>query len=273
MIKRAKRTLAIVILAVSASCTNQLTPATPPPTEAVVFRISSTNAAKSLLQTLMSNYRDSFPEQVFEIHTGNYRAMLQSLAEGQTSYFLSQHLPSHDEILYWAAPIAQDGLALIVHPSNPVPQISLEQIRGIYRGFITNWAELGGNDLNITLYSREAGSGTRLEFERLVMGQQRTSPNAQILPSTEAVLEQVADDPGAIAYIPLSQTDARVQMLSVESNVPSLSSIANNTYPLRYTLFIIGLVEPEGVYHDFITWSQGIEGQAFISSQFAPLPR
>jgi phosphate transport system substrate-binding protein len=271
--KLAKRTLAILTLAVSVGCTRQLVPATPPPTEAAIFYISSTHAAKPLLQTLMANYYDSFPEQAFETSTGNYAAMQQSLANGNTSYFLSQHLPSNNEIVVWAAPLAQDGLALIVHPSNPIQNMTTEQIRRIYRGYISNWTELDGADLSITLYSRETGSGTRLEFERMIMGRERTSPNAQILPSTQAMLEQVANDPTAIAYIPLSQSNDGVQILSINGIRPSLETIEDNIYPLRYTLFIIGLAEPEDAYRDFVGWSQGLDGQAALSGQFAPLPR
>lgn len=272
--KRAKRTLAIVALAVvSVGCTSQLMPATPPATEAVMLHISSTHASRPLLQTLIANYHDSFPEQVFETSTGNYSTMLQSLADGNTNYFISQHLPSNNDIVFWAAPLAQDGLVLIVHPSNPIRELTIEQILGIYRGYITNWAELDGIDLNITLYSRETGSGTSLEFERLLMGQQRISPNAQILPSTQAVLEQVANDPRAIGYIPLSQSNDSIRILSINGITATLTTIEDNTYPLRYTLFIIGLAEPKNDYHDFIAWSQGLEGQITLSGQFAPLPR
>jgi phosphate transport system substrate-binding protein len=270
--KKTKRTLAIVALAFSVGCTKQLTPATPAPKEAVILQIQSSNATKQLLELLVQGYQETFPNQVFETQTGNYGTMFQNLLNADSRYFLSQHLPADGETLFWAAPIAQDGLAMIVHPKNPIRNMSLEQVRSIYQGHLRNWGDIGGSDLDIILYSREEASGSRLEFERLVMGQFRSSPNAQILPSSVAMLEQIATEPSAIGYVPLSQVDEFVQTLSINGIEPSIESISNNSYPLRYTIFVVGLEEPETEYRDFFAWSQGIDAQSRLSGYFAPLP-
>lgn len=270
--KRAKRTLAIVVLAFSAGCTRQLTPATPPPTEALVLHVQSTNDSSQLLEILTLAYQQTFPEQDFETATGDYGTIFHNLLNGDSKYFISQHLPSEDETAFWAAPLAQDALVVIVNSRNAVTNISLEQVRGIYQGYLRNWKDIGGTDSDITLYSREDASASRLEFERLVMGQYRSSPNAQILPSSIAMMEQIAAEPSAIAYVPLSQVNNSVRVLSINHIAPSIDSILNNSYPLRYTIFIVGLHEPEAQYRDFIGWSQGRDAQSRLAGKFAPLP-
>lgn len=270
--KRAKRTLAIVALAFSVGCTRQLMPATPAPTEAVVLHIQSTNDSRPLLDLLMQNYQATFPEQTFETQSGNYGTTFQNLLNGDTKYFISQHLPNDSETLFWAAPLAQDALAMIVHPDNSIDGLNLGDVRGMYQGYLRNWRDVGGADLDITLYSREDASGSRLEFERLVMGQYRSSPNARILPSTNAMIEQVATDPSAIGYVPMSQLSEVVQVLSINDITPDIGSITDNSYPLRYTLFVIGLEEPEAQYRDFIAWAQSVEAQTALGGHFASLP-
>ena len=133
---------------------------------------------------------------------------------------MSSHLTSDQGQSLWAAPIAQDGLAIIVNADNPVANLTTEQIRRIYRGFTTTWQDVGGPDAPIVLFSREEGSGTRAEFERLVMGQQRVSPNARVLPSSTAMMASVAAESMAVGYVPFSQVNAEVRVLAVDGISP-----------------------------------------------------
>lgn len=268
---QARRTLAIVVLTTLVSCTGQFTPASPP-AESVVLRINSTAATAPLVMTISRIYSESHPDVSFETVSGNHDQMVNRLLVGDMAYFVSNHLAAENNRSFWAAPLAQDGLAIIVNPDNPVTNLTTEQIRRIYRGFITNWQDVGGSDLPITLISREEGSGTRSEFERLVMGQQRVSPNAEKLPSTIAVMARITAQSGAIGYVPLSQGNETIRILAVEGILPSLTTVGNNSYPLRSTLYIIGLTEPEGAYRTLVGWVQGVEGQAAISTNYARLP-
>jgi phosphate transport system substrate-binding protein len=270
--KEAKRALVMLALAVTVGCSSNLTPATPPPNEVVALRIYSTEDALPLLQSLSLSFAAQYTNIPIESYFHNQNILLEKLATGETDYVISHHFPTESESSYWAAPLAQDAVALIVNSANPLANLTIEDLRRIYRGYLTNWQELGGDDLPITIYSRDEGAGIRLEFERLVMGQERTSPNALVLPSTQAVLEQVELDLGAIAYLPLSLLNEGVQLISIEGSSPSLESIQSNRYPFRMSLYIIGLTEPSDSYLAFIAWAQSSEGQTSISGQFAPLP-
>lgn len=270
--KEAKRALAMLALTITVGCTSTLPPATPPPSEAVALRIYSTEDAFPLLQNLSQNFASQFPDIPLEIGFHNQNTLLEKLENGEISYFLSHHIPVENERDYWAAPLAQDAIVLVLNHENPLNEISMEDMRRIYRGYISNWQELGGEDSAITVYSRDESAGIRQEFERLVMGQERTSPNALILPSSQAILERVALDVGAIAYLPFSLLDESVKLIPIEGSFASLESISQNRYPLRSTLYIIGLLEPIDDYLTFIAWAQSSAGQASLGSNYAPLP-
>jgi phosphate transport system substrate-binding protein len=270
--KRAQRTLAILALVTTVGCTMQIQPATPPEESNPPLLINSTDATAPLLDLATEAYLDMQPDIVFERTIANHETNLGYLQAGTTHFVITNHLTIDDDMPLWAAPLAQDGLAIITNGDNFVSQLSIEQLRRIYRGYITNWQEVGGADLNITLLSREAGSGTRAEFERLVMGQQRTSPNAEVVTSPEATVSRMLATPGAIAYIPFSQTTAGIRIVAIDGVTPSLETIGASRYPLRYTIYVIGLSEPEGLYRSFIGWMQGAEGQQVIRSRYVPLP-
>jgi phosphate transport system substrate-binding protein len=270
--KRVKRTLATLVFVTTAGCTMRLTPATPPEDNITILRISNTYDTTPLVETFTDTYLDIQPKVVFERAEANYETTLNQLQTSRADYIITNHLGTAVDGNLWAAPVAQDGLVIITHADNPVSDLTIEEVRRIYRGYVTNWQEVGGADMAITLLSREAGSGTRLEFERLVMGQQRTSPNAQVLANPAAIVQRTAETPGAIAYLPLSLVAENVRVLAIEGITPSLDTIGNNSYPLRYTIYIIGLAEPEDAYRNFIGWMQGAEGQNLIRSRYVPLP-
>lgn len=270
MLKSARRTLAMIALTTLVGCNAYLTPATPPTSVPTPLRINTTSTTTPLMDVLSQAYGEQHPGSTFDTTSANHATLLRRLSADPSMYFLSNHLPQNQPV--WAAPIAQDGLAIIVHPGNTVRSLTLEQLRRIYRGYITNWQDVGGSDLNVTVFSRDAGTDIRAEFERLVMGQERTTPNAQLLPSTDAVLAQVMDNPGGIGYVPLSHIRGEVALLVIDGTEPSLSSVAQNVYPLRTVIYIVGTKEPMGTYRDFVGWVQGTAGQASFAGLFAPLP-
>src|SRR6187200_3557110 len=96
--------------------------------------------------------------------------------------------------------MADDGLAIYLNASNPVKELSLDQVKQIYTGKVTNWKEVGGKDAKIILYSRENNSGTYAYFKEHVLENKDFHPSAQTLPGTAAVVNAVAKDPKAIGY-------------------------------------------------------------------------
>lgn len=270
--KQAKRAITMVVFAVTVGCTSQLVPATPPPPRAEVLPVYHTSDTSLLVRTITS---DAYAEEhhvSFEIQAGNHGTLLNQLANHQIDYFISHHNPLTSGQERWSAPLVQDGIAIIVHPENPISNITIGQLQGIYRGFITNWSEIGGQNQDIILYSREAGAGLRLEFERLVMGQQQTSPNARVLSSSNLIIEQITSDTGGIGYIPISVISGEIKPLAIDTILPSLTTIADNRYALRSTVYVIGQEEPTGNYRQLFIWIQNT-AQNGLSGIYAPLAR
>jgi len=267
---KAKRALAVVAFTL-ASCSGQTLPASTPTIEVTALRLYVTTPMIPLINSLTAAYSRVNPAVVFEVNTGNYEAMVDQVLLHDDAYLLTNYLPPENESSLIALPIAQDGIAIIVHPSNPVTNLTVSRIRSIYQGWINNWAEVGGADQPITVISREDGSGTRLVFENLVMGSRRTTTTAQIAPSSAAVVTSVARTPGAIGYVSMSYLNSGVQPLRIENVAPLLENVASNRYPLRSLVYFAGLQEPETHFRNFIGWAQSPDGQTIIAQQYAPL--
>ncbi|MBC7872032.1 MAG: phosphate ABC transporter substrate-binding protein [Chitinophagaceae bacterium] len=265
-----KRTLAIVALTTTLmSCSARMTPASTPTAPTTALRLYATTAALPLVTGFSTAYSETHPNIRFDIRSGSYQTMLDELLIGETPFFLSNHLPADSTL--WAAPLGQDGIAIIVNPSLDVQELTLEQLRGIYEGRITNWETLGGAHQEIVVVSREDGSGTRAGFERLVMGRRSTTANSRIAPSSASMIESVAALPGSIGYVSMSYLDERVRALTIEGVAPTLANVSANRYPLRTTLYIVGLTAPENAYLNLISWMQAPEGQSILAQHYAPL--
>ncbi len=278
MTRKARRALVVVALTLM-SCSSRVMPAATPTGEGAVLRIFAANSALPLVQELTRAYTREHPDIAFEVESGNFESMLRRLQVGEMPYFLSNHLPpeSEQDLPLWAAPIGQDGIAVITHPDNPVVGLTRSQLRDVFQGRLTNWQQLGGEDMPITVISRESGSGTRAEFESLVMGSRPITPSALVAPGSREVISSVARDPSAIGYVSRAYLDDSVHPLQIDTMLPDVNTIANSTYPLRSILYIMGLREPDGSqpldmdYRAFIGWVQSPEGQAVLSGFAAPL--
>jgi phosphate transport system substrate-binding protein len=271
MMHRTKRTLAVVAFTL-VSCSTQVLPASTPTTNSAPLRLDATTAAMPLLNDLIARYSQTHPNILFEAKGGDYQVMLDRLLNGEIDYFISNHLPAEPDLV--AFPIGQDGIAVIVQPDNPLTKLTIGQIRQVYQGRVNNWRDLGGDDLEISVISREDGSGTRAEFERLVMGERRTTQSARIAPSSAAMVTSVAGLPGGIGYVSMAWLDSSVKALTVDNVEPTLDNVYNNLYPLRSTLYIVGREEPkDGPYRDFIGWVQSPDGQRAVAQKYAPVLR
>lgn len=265
----AKRTLVVVAITTTfVSCSSQAVPATTPTMPAEPLRIYATTATLPLVFDLTTTYTETQPQTTFETQAANYQTMLDFLLRGTAPYFLSTHLSSQD---LWAAPIGFDGIVIIVNPDVSISNLTTEQIRMIYQGRITDWQTLGNETGQVVVFSREAGSGTRAEFERMVMGRRYTTANALVASSSEHMVELVAQTPGGIGYVSINYVRDSVRPLSIDGVRPTLASISNHRYPLRSTMFIIGLNEPQDEYRAFIGWIQSPSGQEIVGRQYVPL--
>lgn len=166
--------------------------------------------------------------------------------------------------------LALDGIAIIVNPDNPVDDLDLETIGRIYRGEITNWKDIGGNDLEIVLIGREAGSGTRDGFESIT-DTEDVCKYRQELTSTGDVITTVAGNPAAIGYASLASVKETVKALSVGGIMPAEETVKDGSYVVQRPFVLVTksnteLSKAAQKFFDYITSS---EAREIISSSGA----
>ena len=153
--------------------------------------------------------------------------------------------------------LAYDGIAVIVNPENPVSDLDVETIAKIYTGEITNWSEVGGNDAEIVLIGREAGSGTRDGFESIT-GTEDACQYRQELTSTGDVITAVSQNPGAIGYASVASVKDTVKALTVDGVAATEENIKDGSYVVQRPFVLVtkadsDLSEAAQKFFDYIT--------------------
>jgi phosphate transport system substrate-binding protein len=176
--------------------------------------------------------------------------------------------------------VATDALSVIVHPSNPVSELTIAQISAIYTNQITNWSEVGGNDAEILVVSRDTNSGTHVFFKEHVVQMaglptEDTSleygPDVLFLPSTKQGVDEVAQNPNAIFYPGLGYLTDEVKPLAIKQTadipgvLPSVETALDGSYPIARPLLFYTKGEPTGVIKAFIDYCLSNEGQAKVT--------
>lgn len=159
--------------------------------------------------------------------------------------------------------LALDGIAVIVNPNNLVSDLSVEQIASIYKGEITNWKDVGGNDAEIVLIGREAGSGTRDGFESIT-GTNDACKYRQELTSTGDVITTVSQNPDAIGYASLASLKDNVKALTVGGIAPTEETVKDGSYVIQRPFILVTkdgveLSETAKKFFDYATSSQAAE--------------
>lgn len=173
--------------------------------------------------------------------------------------------------------IARDAIAVIVHPSNPVDELTIPQLSGIFTGKITDWQEVGGEDRPIVLLSRETNSGTHVYFlEQVVrMGDKNDetlffSPDTLLLPSSEGIGWEVRQNPNAIGYDGLGYVTDDMKTIAVAAGPdqpywpPTVETVNSGDYPIARDLYMYTAGEPEGAIATYLDWILGPEAQKIV---------
>lgn len=166
--------------------------------------------------------------------------------------------------------IAYDALAVIVNPSNKVSQLTREQLESIYTGKVTNWKEVGGDDMPVVLYSRESSSGTFEFFKEHVLNKKNFATSAMLMPATGAIVQSVSQTKGAIGYIGLAYLETNVKALKVSYDngktyiAPSMENAMNKTYPITRPLYYYYLNTTEKAVKPFVDFVLSSEGQGIV---------
>jgi phosphate transport system substrate-binding protein len=180
--------------------------------------------------------------------------------------------------------IARDAIAVVVHPSNPVDHLTLQQLSDIFSGKITNWSEVGGDDRPIVLLSRESNSGTHVYFleEVVRLGDKDAktlfSPDTLLISSSEGISAEVRQNPNAIGYDGLGYVTPDQKAIAVAASPdgpytkPSIDTVNRGVYPISRDLYMYTAGEPGGAIAEYLAWIRSSEGQKIVGDLgFVPL--
>jgi phosphate transport system substrate-binding protein len=160
--------------------------------------------------------------------------------------------------------VARDAIAVVLHPSNDIDGLTLDQIKAIYTGEISNWSDLGGANQEIVVISRDSSSGTFETFNELALDDERVRPDALLQASNSAVATSVANTPGAIGYVGLGYVNEKVKAIAVDETMPSKQTVNSGDYALARPLFMYTDGEPEGAVKEFLDFVMSAEGQKLV---------
>jgi phosphate transport system substrate-binding protein len=227
---------------------------------------AGSTAFQPFAEKLAEQYMTNHPEIRITIQGGGSAVGIQSVLSGAALIGMADlvQLPQEAKALQ-ATVVAKDGIVVVVHPTNPIANLSTDQIRDIFCGKIKTWQELGGAAAAITVVSREAGSGTRISFEQIIQNLALTR-DAIIQDSNGTIRETVANDPNAIGYLSHGLINARIKAQTIDGVACSNEAIRNGQYKLSRPIYLLTKGTPSADVTGFIDYILSPEGQQTLSS-------
>ena len=161
---------------------------------------------------------------------------------------------------------AIDGVAAVVHPKNPVANLTHQQVQDIFAGKIVNWKALGGRDAAIHLFTRDEASGTREVFWEIMLKKGKIAEGANVVASNGAMKTALAGDADGIGYVSIGHIDASIKAPTLDGVAPDQDNAKSGKYPVTRKLYMNTKGEPKGLVADFIAYVQGPEGAQITSA-------
>lgn len=230
--------------------------------------LAGSTSVQPFAEALAEEYMRGHPAAVINVQGGGSSAGIEAALTGAAQVGMSsRELKPDEKAQLEERVIALDAIAIVVHPSNPLNDLSLEQARQVFAGQITSWQAFGGPEKSIHVVTREEGSGTRGAFQELVMGKVDISPASIVQDSNGAVRQVVSDDHFAVGYISLGLVNDEVKAISVGGIKASHENVGNHTYGLtRPFLYVLkGTPGPEAA--DFIAFTLSPTGQNLLAKE------
>jgi phosphate binding protein len=268
----------LVIALLATGCTQS--PSGSGTTPVQTLKVTGSTTVLPIAQAAGEAYMNTHAEADIQVSGGGSSVGVQAVGEGTADVGMSSRdLKSEEKTRFpdlVTTVIGNDGIAVIVHPSNTVSTLSLEQVRAIYLGTCTNWKELGGPDSAIVVIGRDSASGTREFFTEKVMEKQNTLPGMLEKNSNGAVRQTVAQTPGAVGYVGLGYIDNDVRAIGLNVNgeavQPTVQNVLDGKYPVSRPLLMLTQGAPQGLAKDYIEFIKSKEGQAIVVDEgYVPL--
>ncbi len=242
-------------------------------------KIKGSDTCLPLVQKEAESYMNGDKKRSVSVIGGGSGVGISALIEGSTDIAMASRKMKFDEKkkineagkTSKEVIIAYDALAVIINPSNPVKNLTREELSDIYTGKITNWNQVGGPNMPIVTYSRETSSGTYEFFKTSVLKNKNYKSGVMSMPATGAVVQSVSQTPGAIGYVGLAYLNSKVKAVSVSYDngktfvEPTKANAKSKAYPIVRPLFLYYTLNKKDEVSPFIDYILSPEGQKIVS--------
>jgi len=256
------------------------------------IQIKGSDTMVNLGQAWAEKYTEKNPAEFVAVTGGGSGTGLSSLISGTCDIAMSSRNIKDKEIALakqkginpYEIKVALDGLAVVVNPKNPVSKLTIGQLAQIFTGKINNWKEVGGQDAKIVILSREVNSGTHVYFKEHVLrrgdpnSKEEFAPSALLLSSSQAIADEVANNPLAIGYYGMGYISAKQKPILVAGDekseyiAPTIENVVSGKYPISRPLFLYTNGEPAGLVKKFVDFILSKEGQDIVlATDFVPI--
>jgi phosphate transport system substrate-binding protein len=256
------------------------------------LQVKGSDTMVNLAQAWAEKYMESQQTEFVAVTGGGSGTGISSLISGTCSIAMSSREIKEKEIALARQKgvepkeikVALDGLAVVVHPRNPVSKLTVDQLAAIFSGKITNWKDVGGTSTPIVVLSREVNSGTHVYFKEHVLrksdpsSKEEFAPAALMLSSSQAIADEVAQNVNAIGYYGMGYISPKQKAVSVAGSAssayvePTIDNVIKGSYPISRPLYLITNGEPEGMVKQFVEYTLSPEGQEVVrATDFVPV--
>lgn len=223
--------------------------------------IAGSTSVQPFIEKLAEQFQEKHPEIRVNVQGGGSTAGIIATSNRTCDIGTSSRGLKPEEAGLRVYRLCLDGIAVVVHTSNPIRALTDDQIRGIFAGRIANWREVGGADKRIIAVTREDGSGTRGAFEELIMHEEAISDACLVQDSNGAVREIIATMPQGIGYISAGLIDERIAAVAIDGAEPTLENFRNGTYRFTRPFLLLAKDEPTGAAKTFLEFVLSAEAQ------------
>jgi phosphate transport system substrate-binding protein len=227
--------------------------------------IAGSTSVQPFIEKVAEHFMEKNPGIIVNVQGGGSTAGIQATMNGTCDIGTSSRNLKPAERGLKVTLIAVDGIAVILHRDNPIDDLTVEQVRGIFTSKIVNWKELGGPDKQIIPVTREEGSGTRASFEEMIMGKEAISDACLVQDSNGAVREIIATTPEGVGYISVGLVDEREKAIAIDGIKPTLANLIVEKYRFSRPFLLLLREEPTGNCRKFIDYVLSPEGQEILA--------
>jgi len=246
-----------------------------------MLTIEGSDTMVNIAQAWAEQFMDENPDVMITIRGGGSGAGIASLINGTVDFSLASRDVRPSEFEDGAAvgveiienTTSYDGIAVIVNPESGMTEISKDDLGKVYRGEITNWSDLGGEDLDIVLLGRDSASGTFAFFQEVIVGEDDDySQTMRNIQTNMGIVTEVQTNPGAVGYVGMGYVTDDVAVLEVDGVVGTVDAVRDGSYVLARRMLMNSDGAPTGLAAAFLDWVQGPAGQAIVEEEgFVPI--